>query len=107
MKNENKMYSNPQYKCGICGTIFDSIEERMNCEAKCIRKQKEEAKKAAEAKVKEERETRRAEVTAAIERASELLNQFISDYGTYSYDGKRRKDTSDFFWPSRLWHYFL
>ena len=43
MKDENKIYSKPQYKCGICGTIFDSIEERMNCEANCIKKQKEEA----------------------------------------------------------------
>ena len=81
MKDENKIYSKPQYKCGICGTIFDSIEERMNCEANCIKKQKEAAKKAAEAKRKAEKETRKTEVTAAIKRANKLLEEYIKDYG--------------------------
>ena len=61
----------------------------------------------AEAKKKAEKDTRKKEVTMAIEHASELLNEYIKDYGSYSYDGKKLNDTSDFFWPSRLWHYFL
>ena len=92
MKDENKIYSKPQYKCGICGTIFDSIEERMKCEANCIKKQKEEAKKATEAKRKAEKETRKTEVTAAIKRANKLLEEYIKDYGNYEY----YSDTDDF-----------
>ena len=104
---DNKMYCKPIYKCGICGKEYPSIAERMKCEQACLRKQEEDAKKAAEAKKNAEKNTRKDEVTQAIEYASELLNKYISDYGAYSYDGKKLNDTSDYFWPSRLWHYFL
>lgn len=104
---DNKMYCKPIYKCGICGKEYPSIAERMKCEAACLKQQEEEAKKAAETKKKAEKDARTAEVTQAIEHASDLLNKYINDFGAYSYDGKSLKDTSDFFWPSRLWHYFL
>lgn len=107
MEYEDKIYTNPKYKCAICGKIYDNVQERMNCEMACLKKQQEEAKKAAEAKKQAEKDDRAAEVTQAIEHAAELLNKYISDFGSYSYDGKKLKDTSDFFWPSRLWHYFL
>ena len=42
MKNENKAYAKPQYKCGICGEIYDSVQERSNCEMMCVKKQQEE-----------------------------------------------------------------
>ena len=41
---DNKMYVKPQYKCGICGQTYDSVQERMNCEMTCIKKQQEEEK---------------------------------------------------------------
>ena len=104
---DNKMYCKPIYKCGICGKEYPSIAERMKCEQACLKNQEEEAKKAAEAKKKAEKDTRKKEVTMAIEHASELLNEYIKDYGSYSYDGKKLNDTSNFFWPSRLWNYFL
>ena len=104
---DNKMYCKPVYKCGICGQEYPSIAERMKCEQTCLKKQEEDEKKAAEAKKKAEKDTRAAEVTQAIEHAAELLNKYINDYGSYTYDGKKLKDTSDYFWPSKLWHYFL
>ena len=107
MEYEDKIYTKPQYKCAICGKIYDNVQERINCEMACLKKQQEEAKKAAEAKKKAEKDTRKKEVTMAIEHASELLNEYIKDYGSYSYDGKKLNDTSNFFWPSRLWNYFL
>ena len=115
MKDENKIYSKPQYKCGICGTIFDSIEERMNCEANCIKKQKEEAKKAAEEKKKKEKESRKVELESAIKYAAELLNAYIKDYGTYSFktevlnDSELQKNIGGYFdfLPSKLLNYFL
>ena len=105
MKDENKMYSKPQYKCGICGTVFDSIEERMNCEANCIKKQKDEAKKAAEAKKKAEKETRKAEVTDAVKKANELLEEYIQDYGSYEFTSNVADDIKGF-WPHKLLHNF-
>ena len=34
-KDENNMYVKPQYKCAICGEIYDDVQNRMNCEIKC------------------------------------------------------------------------
>lgn len=108
MSEENKMYATPKYKCGICGEIYDSIEERMNCESKCLKKQKEEERKAAEAKKKAEKEARQTEVNKALEDAYALLNKFVDDYGSYTYSGKL-DDVSmlnmDYF-PIKLWHHF-
>lgn len=95
------------YKCEICGKEWQSIAERAKCETACAKRLQDEAKKAEEAKKQAEKNSRKDEVTQAIEHAAELLNKYINDYGSYSYDGKKLKDTSEFFWPSRLWHYFL
>lgn len=107
-KNENNMYVKPQYKCAICGKIYDDVQDRVSCEMNCIQKQKEEEKAAAEAKKRAEKECRQQEVNAALDNALALVNKFIEDYGSYRYNGKL-KDLDlvnmDFF-PSRLWHHF-
>lgn len=102
MNTENRMYN-----CALCGKYYFNIIDRITCEQKCYAKQQEEEKKAVEAKKKAEKDTRVAEVTQAIEHAAELLNKYINDYGSYTYDGKKLNDTSDYFWTSKLWHYFL
>lgn len=81
---ENKTYAKPMYKCAICGNTYDEIEERMHCERKCIKQKKEEMKKAAAEKKQAEQKARKAEVDAAINKASELLNKYVADYGKYS-----------------------
>jgi hypothetical protein len=106
MKEENKIYSKQQYKCAICGEIYDAVQERMNCEMKCIKKQKEEVKKAAEEKKKAEQTARKQEVEKALEHAIELLNAYTNDYGYYEHSDEKISGF-DYFWPSRLWHYFL
>ena len=40
--------SESYYKCGVCGRGYDTIDERSQCEQVCLRKQKEEAEKAAQ-----------------------------------------------------------
>ena len=77
MKEENKMYAKPQYKCAICGEIYDDVQNRANCEMKCIKKQQEEEKKAAEAKKRAEKNTRQQEVDAALDNAFALVNKFV------------------------------
>lgn len=110
---DNKMYVKPQYKCGICGQTYDSVQERMNCEMMCIKKQQEEEAKAAEAKKKAEQEKRHAEVTAAIDNAFDLMQKYIKDYKRYDYDGKITDrdifSTGKYmdFVPSKLLSYFL
>lgn len=108
MKDENKIYTKPQYKCAICGKIYDDVQSRMNCEMSCIKRQKEEEKAAAEAKKKAEKSARCTEVSEALDNAYKLMNDYIKDYGSYQYNGKLKDLDSlnlDFF-PSKLWHHF-
>ena len=104
---ENKMYAKPQYKCAICGQIYDDVQGRMNCEMACVTKQKEEEKKAAEAKKKAEKDARFAEASAALDNALTLVNKCIEDYGSFNYSGKLKNlalANMDFL-PSKLWHH--
>ena len=96
------------YKCGICDKIYESIEERTNCEMSCLKKHKEEEKKAAEAKLRAEKDERFAEASAALDNAFALVNKCVEDYGSFQYTGKLEKLdmlNMDFF-PSKLWHHF-
>lgn len=99
--NETTQTVNKPWKCGICGSAFKTIQERTACEAACIKKLEEDAKKAAETKKKEEQVARKTEVDKAYEHAHKLSNEadkayqharelsaaYAQDYGTYSYKG--------------------
>ena len=106
MENNNKMYCKPTYQCGVCGAKYGTIAERAACEQACIKKQEEDAKRLAEEKKKAEQDTRRAEVTQAIDNACNLLNKYMTDYGIYNYDGKNLSTFDDIL-PSKLLHHFL
>lgn len=102
---ENKTRS---YKCGICGASFSDVMSRNKCEMTCIKKQQEEAKAAAEAKKKAEKEARQHEVSAALDNVYALINKYVEDYGAFEYTGKYKgldMLNMDFF-PSKLWHHF-
>ena len=105
---DNKIYSKPKYKCAICGETYDSVQGRMWCETACVKKQQEEEKKAAKAKLQAEKENRFAEASSALDNALALVNKCVEDYGSFQYAGKL-KDLDllnmDFF-PSKLWHHF-
>ena len=97
----NEMYMKPQYKCAICGTIFDDLRDRINCEAECLMKQEVEAKKAAELKKKEEKASREAEVDEAFAHAFKLRDTFVKDYGYYEYEHNVTTNIpEDDEWPS-------
>ena len=109
MKDDNKMYTKPQYKCGVCGKIYDSIQERMKCEMACIKKQQDEEKAAIAAKKKEEKDNRYNEVNAALDNAYALINKYIEDYGSFKYGGNYKGLdilNMDFF-PSKLLHHLF
>ena len=71
------------YQCAICGGVYDSIAQRMNCEQTCFNKKEEEERKAAEAKKAAEYNARIEEVNMAFEKACELRSKFVEDYGSY------------------------
>lgn len=86
MNNENKMYTKQVFKCGICGKEYSNVQDRANCELNCYKKQQEEAKKAAEVKKLAEKAARKKEVDDALDKAIQLRNAYIKDYGCYVYD---------------------
>ena len=82
---ENKMYTKPQYKCAICGTIYDELKDRIRCETTCIKKQEEEVKKAAELKKKHEHDECKAFADAQVKEAIDAVREYTSKYGFYTY----------------------
>ena len=108
-KNENNIHEKNQYTCAICNSPYDDVQSRMNCEMKCLKKKQEEEKKAAEAKKKAEKDARLHEASAALDNAYALINKYVEDYGSFTYNGKYKgldMLNMDFF-PSRLWHHFF
>lgn len=103
---ENNMYTKPMYKCAICDSVYESVSERMKCEQKCIRKQEEEAKKAAELKKQQEYATRKADTDAKVKAAIDAVSAYTKDYGFYTYDGDITNMIGDIV-PSKLLHYFF
>ena len=102
---ENKMYTKPQYKCAICGEVYDELKDRVNCETKCIKKQEDEAKKAAELKKQQEQASRKSDADAKVKAAIEAVDAYTKDYGFYTYDGELTNTICEF--PYKLLHHFL
>ena len=100
---ESKICVKPIYKCGICDSEYPSVQERMNCEMKCIKKQKDDERKAAEAKKVAEQKLRKEAVDEAIKRAAKLQSEYVKDYGHYEYEGEI---VPNIFWPNKIWHLF-
>lgn len=92
---ENKMYTKPQYKCAICGTIHDELKARINCETTCLKKQEEEANKAAELKKKQEHDAREADVNAKVKAAIEAIKAYNNDYGFCCYNENVEDEMAD------------
>ena len=82
----DKMFAKQQFKCAICGKIFDDLKDRVACETKCIKQQEEAAKKAAEAKKQEEQQAHWAKVQEAKEYYKKLYNEYIENYDPYAPD---------------------
>ena len=70
---ENKVCAKPMYKCAVCGEVYDSIAQRMNCEQACLKRQEAEYN------------ARIEEVNAAFEKAYKLRDKLVADYGEYYY----------------------
>ena len=100
---DNKMCYQPMYKCAICDTIHDNIKARMQCEMKCLKQQEEEEKKAAEAQKKAEQAARHEKAEKMLMDAIAELQAYCKDYGYF----EPSESDLEFFWPSRLYHYFL
>ena len=92
-----------EYKCGICGKSHTDVLSRAKCEITCTEKKAEEERKAAKLKKEAEYADRKAEVDAAFNKAYELKDKFVNDYGRYTY----RKPTSNAFDGVCLFDWFV
>ena len=101
----DNIYGKLQYKCGVCGKVHDTIEDRMKCEMSCINRQKELERKAEAAKKKAEKEARKKELDEAIKHTSKLLEAWNKDYGFYRMIDDSLT-TSEAFWLSKLNEFF-
>lgn len=77
---------NREYKCAVCGTWHKDIIGRAKCEITCTERKAEEERKAAESKRAAEREARKQEVDDAFNKAYELKDKFVENYGRYTYN---------------------
>ena len=77
--------NNKTYICAVCGKMHTDIIKRANCEIKCMQKKEEEEKQAELRKKEAEYGKRKEEVDNAFNKAYELKEKFVSDYGHYTY----------------------
>lgn len=84
------------FKCSICGKEYENTIDRARCELNCYAKQQEEAKKTAEAEKKAEQAARKKAVDDAINKATQLKNAYLKDYGCYSYENNDVHNCSTF-----------
>ena len=100
---DDKIYTKPMYKCGVCDTTYDDILERAKCEITCTKKKKEKERAVAAAKKEAEYTDRKKEVDSAFDNAYELREKFLKDYGSYTYR-KSASNSSNLYLPfSWLW----
>lgn len=108
MKDENRMCDNHTYHCAICGKTYYSVQERMNCEMKCLKAQKEAEEKAALEQKNKEQARRKAEVDEAFKNLLKLHDAYVKDYGYYEFDFEEERRTISLpCWPSKIWHSFF
>lgn len=70
------MNEQKNYICAVCGESYKTIEERMNCESKCLAK----LKKAEEEKKRNEQKLKQQEKEQAIYKALDNVNTMIAEY---------------------------
>lgn len=101
-KNMNNVH---EWTCGVCGSKFKTLKERVNCEAACLWKLEDEARKAAELKQKEERVARKAEVDNAYTNFIKLRTAYLKDYGTYAYHNNTAPSSEEYDeWVEEVMH---
>lgn len=78
MNEQNK------YICAVCGESYKTIEERMNCESKCLAelRKAEEEKKRNEQKFKQ-KEKEKA-IYKALDDANNMIAEYIKEYDTFT-----------------------
>lgn len=90
------------YECGICNKLYNTIEERMACESKCVAERKAAEEEKRKAELAEMQKARKEEVDLAYRDYLELRSAYLKDYGHYTYsfitNDKHDSDAWEDFW---------
>lgn len=71
-----------KYYCAVCGKSYDTIDERVTCETKCLAARKKAQEELKKKKLEEEKTTRKAEIEKKLKELSNLVNDYCKDYGS-------------------------
>ena len=72
-----------KYTCALCGKHYATVEERNECEARCIRKQKEEAKKIAAQEKAKQQEADAKKIREDVKALSDAISEYVDKYDEY------------------------
>lgn len=70
------------YHCAICGKRYDTVDERVACETKCLAARKKAQAEIEKKKLEEKKNTRKAEIEKKYKELATLVNDYCKDYGS-------------------------
>lgn len=70
------------YRCAICGKAYDTIDERVACETKCLAARKKAQAELEKKRLEEKKTARKAEIEKKYKELAALVNDYCKDYGS-------------------------
>ena len=69
------------FKCGICQKVYNNVEDRMQCETKCIKDLKDAERMMEKKRLYDEQVARQKEVENSYRNFVKLREAYLEDYG--------------------------
>lgn len=85
-----------QYNCAICGKSYDTIDERVACETKCLADRKKAQAALEKKKLEEKKSTRKAEIEKKYKELTTLVRDYCHDYGSLQLGESHYFDDNNF-----------
>ena len=73
------------YHCAICGKPYDTVDERVACETKCLAARKKAQAEIEKKKLEEKKNTRKAEIEKKYKELATLVNDYCKEFGESRY----------------------
>lgn len=70
------------YHCAICGKSYDTVDERVACETKCLAARKKAQAELEKKRLEEKKNTRKAEIEKKYKELVTLVNDYCKDDGS-------------------------
>lgn len=85
-----------QYNCAICGKSYDTIDERVACETKCLADRKKAQAALEKKKLEEKKSTRKTEIEKKYKELTTLVRDYCHDYGSLQLGESHYFDDNNF-----------